>query len=271
MKVLVDMYHSRQEPDMEFHPDYPAARVVTSPNHGERLRPISLLILHYTGMPTTEAALKLLCSQEAEVSAHYLVDEDGGVLQLVPEARRAWHAGKGFWAGETDINSASIGIEVVHPGHRDPHPYYRAQIAGVAELARDLCARNGIAPQRVLAHSDTAVSRKIDPGEFFPWDALAAAGVGHWVAPAPLAGDVGLGEGEEGAAVEALQRGLAAYGYDLAVNGRYDDATARVVAAFQRHFRPDRVDGRGDASTQETLQRLLAEAGSKLAIGAGAA
>jgi len=244
---------------MSFPPEYPAARVVASPNHGERLRPIRLLILHYTGMPTTEAALKLLCSPEAEVSAHYLVDEDGGVLQLVPEARRAWHAGRGFWAGETDINSASIGIEVVHPGHRDPHPYYRAQIAGVVELARDVCARNGIAPRGVLAHSDTAVSRKIDPGEFFPWETLASAGVGHWVAPAPLAGDAGLGEGDEGAAVLALQRGLAAYGYDLGASGRYDEATARVVAAFQRHFRTERVDGRADESTQATLRGLLAK------------
>ena len=159
---------------MTFSPDYPLARVVPSPNHGERLRPISMLILHYTGMPTASSALDLLRDPEAEVSAHYFVEEDGGVLQLVPEARRAWHAGKSFWAGETDVNSASIGVEIVHPGHDDPRPYPTRQIAAVAALARDICERRGIAKERVLAHSDIAVTRKVDPGEFFPWDALAS-------------------------------------------------------------------------------------------------
>ena len=161
---------------MTFSPDYPLARVVPSPNHGERLRPISMLILHYTGMPTASSALDLLRDPEAEVSAHYFVEEDGRVLQLVPEARRAWHAGKSFWAGETDVNSASIGVEIVHPGHDDPRPYPARQIAAAAALARDICERRGIAKERVLAHSDIAVTRKVDPGEFFPWDALAIRG-----------------------------------------------------------------------------------------------
>ena len=181
---------------MAFAPDYPAARVVASPNHGERLRPISALILHYTGMPTSESALALLRSPAAEVSAHYFVEENGEVLQLVPEDRRAWHAGKSFWAGETDLNSASIGIEIVHPGHDDPRPFPARQIASVIALSRDICRRHAIAPQRVLAHSDIAVSRKIDPGEFFPWDVLAREGVGHYVAPAPILGDEGLGPGD---------------------------------------------------------------------------
>jgi N-acetyl-anhydromuramyl-L-alanine amidase AmpD len=241
---------------MTFAPDYPEARVVASPNHGERLRPVSLLILHYTGMPTAESALALLCSAEAEVSAHYFVNEDGSVLQLVPEARRAWHAGKSFWAGETDVNSASIGIEIVHPGHADPRPYPEAQIAAVTALCRDVCARHAIRPERVLAHSDVAVSRKIDPGEFFPWGALAAAGVSLHVAPVPVWNDAGIGPGDAGPAVEALQRDLAAYGYGVPVGGVYDEATAQVVAAFQRHFRPGRVDGRADASTIATLEKL---------------
>ncbi|MFY9626934.1 MAG: N-acetylmuramoyl-L-alanine amidase [Methylocystis sp.] len=242
---------------MAFAPDYPAARVVASPNHGERLRPISALILHYTGMPTSESALALLRSPAAEVSAHYFVEENGEVLQLVPEDRRAWHAGKSFWAGETDLNSASIGIEIVHPGHDDPRPFPARQIASVIALSRDICRRHAIAPQRVLAHSDIAVSRKIDPGEFFPWDVLAREGVGHYVAPAPILGDEGLGPGDSGEKVRRLQDQLARYGYAIAQSSNFDDDTAKVVAAFQRHFRPEKIDGRADVSTLATLENLL--------------
>jgi N-acetyl-anhydromuramyl-L-alanine amidase AmpD len=242
---------------MAFAPDYPAARVVASPNHGERLRPISALILHYTGMPTSESALALLRSPAAEVSAHYFVEENGEVLQLVPEDRRAWHAGKSFWAGETDLNSASIGIEIVHPGHDDPRPFPARQIASVIALSRDICRRHAIAPQRVLAHSDIAVSRKIDPGEFFPWDVLAREGVGHYVAPAPILGDEGLGPGDSGEKVRRLQDQLARYGYAIAQSSNFDDDTAKVVTTFQRHFRPEKIDGRADVSTLATLENLL--------------
>jgi thiamine-phosphate pyrophosphorylase len=241
-----------------FAPDFADALPCPSPNHGERPRPISALILHYTGMPTSAAALELLRSPLGEVSAHYFVEEDGRVLQLVPEERRAWHAGKSFWAGETDMNYASIGIEIVHPGHDDPRPFPARQIEAVAALCRDICARRGIRPERVLAHSDIAVARKIDPGEFFPWDVLAARGVGHFVAPAPPRDGVALALGDAGEAVARLQRRLAAYGYNIAETGVYDEATAEVVAAFQRHFRPARVDGRADASTLETLDNLVA-------------
>jgi len=243
---------------VSFAPDYAPAQVWPSPNHGERLRPISALILHYTGMPTARSALDLLCSPEAEVSAHYFVEEDGRVLQLVPESRRAWHAGKSVWAGETDLNSASIGVEIVHPGHADPRPFAAQQIAAVAALGRDICARWAIAPRRVLAHSDIAVSRKIDPGEFFPWDELARLGVGHYAPPAPPGADAGLALGETGAPIAALQRALADYGYPALETGVYDAATMEIVAAFQRHFRPARIDGRADASTCETLACLLA-------------
>ncbi len=243
---------------MSFVPDYKSARVVPSPNHGERLRPISALILHYTGMPTSKSALDLLRSPEAEVSAHYFVEEDGEVFQLVPEARRAWHAGKSFWGGETDLNSASIGVEIVHPGHDDPRPYPPLQIASVAALAKDICWRRGIAARSVLAHSDIAISRKIDPGEFFPWDNLADLGVGHYVAPAPLAFDQGLGPGDASEEVRALQQRLAAYGYAVPQSGVFDDGTAKAVAAFQRHFRPQKIDGRADSSTLATLDNLLA-------------
>jgi N-acetyl-anhydromuramyl-L-alanine amidase AmpD len=241
-------------------PDSPfVADLRLSPNHGERLRPLSALILHYTGMPTAAGALRLLTSAEAQVSSHYFVDEDGTILQLVPEARRAWHAGRGYWAGEEDMNSASIGIEIVHPGHDDPRPFPDRQIEAVARLCGDICARNAIAPARVLGHSDIAIGRKIDPGEFFPWDALASLGVGRFVTPAPIVGGAALELRAQGAEVEALQKALADYGYKSPVSGSYGDDTAAVVAAFQRHFRPRLVDGRADASTRETLRMLLGE------------
>ena len=242
---------------MSFAPDYPAARIHASPNHGPRARPVSLLILHYTGLPTTQAALDALTGPGTEVSAHYLVDEDGGVLQLVPEARRAWHAGRSFWAGETDVNSASIGVEIAHPGPLDPRPYGDAQIAAVIALAQDICARCAIPAEGVLAHSDVAISRKIDPGEFFPWEKLARQGVGRWVEPAPICPGAALRIGDEGAAVRELQRKLARYGYEIDVDGRFGERTAYAVTAFQRHFRPQRVDGEADVSTLATLDALL--------------
>ena len=251
----------RDTPELcaSFTPDYAGARVMPSPNHGARTRPITSLIMHYTGMPTTESALELLCSPIAQVSAHYVVDIDGAILQLVPEERRAWHAGVSYWAGETDLNMSSIGIEIAHPGHRDPAPFPARQIAAVIALARDICARRRLAPARVLAHSDIAPRRKIDPGEFFPWDALAQAGIGRYVASvAPDRVDV-LSSGDSGAAVARLQRDLARFGYRLEETGAYDDDTTITVTAFQRHFRPALVDGVADLSTRKTLAQLLAE------------
>jgi N-acetylmuramoyl-L-alanine amidase len=239
-------------------PDSPfAAELRPSPNQGERLRPISALILHYTGMPTAAGALRQLTVAESQVSSHYFVDEDGTILQLVPEARRAWHAGRSFWAGEEDMNSASIGIEIVHPGHVDPRPFPDRQIEAVAQLCRDICARNAIAPARVLGHSDIAIGRKIDPGEFFPWKALFELGVGRFVDPAPIVGGAALERGAAGVEVAALQQALGDYGYKSNVCGVYGADTEAVVAAFQRHFRPRLVDGRADASTRETLRALI--------------
>jgi N-acetylmuramoyl-L-alanine amidase len=242
-------------------PDSPlVARFVASPNIGERRgysRP-NCLILHYTGMPTGEAALKALTDPTREVSAHYLIWEDGSIDQLVAESRRAWHAGRGSWKGETDLNSASIGIEIVNPGYEGGSPPFPdLQIEATIALAGDICARWAIAPERVLAHSDIAPARKRDPGEAFPWAKLWRGGVGHWTEPAPLAGSLLFAHEEEGPSVRALQAMLALYGYGVEITGVYDRQTRQAVAAFQRHFRPERVDGEVDGSTAATLKALI--------------
>jgi N-acetylmuramoyl-L-alanine amidase len=236
------------------------ARFVASPNYGARRgysRP-NCLILHYTGMPTGEAALKALTDPGSEVSAHYLVWEDGAIDQLVAESERAWHAGRGSWKGESDLNSASIGIEIVNPGHDGGSPPFPwPQVEATIALARDIGARWGIASERVLAHSDIAPARKRDPGEAFPWETLSRAGVGHWTRPAPISGPPLFAHEEEGPPVRALQAMLALYGYGVEITGIYDRQTRQVVAAFQRHFRPERVDGEADASTAATLKALI--------------
>jgi N-acetylmuramoyl-L-alanine amidase len=242
-------------------PDSPLVdRVVVSPNYGERRgygRP-NCLIFHYTGMPTGEAALKALTDPACEVSSHYLIWEDGSIDQLVAERDRAWHAGRGSWKGESDLNSASIGIEIVNPGHDGGSPSFPdRQIEATIALARDIGARWTIAPERVLAHSDIAPARKRDPGELFPWAMLWRGGVGHWVEPAPLIGSPLFAHEEESSSVRAVQAMLAVYGYGVEITGVYDRQTRQVVAAFQRHFRPERVDGEADASTMATLKALI--------------
>ncbi len=237
-----------------------AAEVLPSPNHGERRedRRPDMLLLHYTGMPRTDEALAWLCDPASSVSCHYFVFEDGRVVQMVPEARRAWHAGAASWGADRDINSCSIGVEIANPGHDGGLPPFPApQIAAVTALGRDIVGRWSIPPERMLAHSDVAPGRKQDPGERFPWAELNGAGLGHWVQPAPVRGDRALRLGERGAAVSALQALLARYGYGIAPSGVFDEGTAAVVAAFQRHFRPARVDGIADESTLATLQALI--------------
>ena len=224
-----------------------------SPNHDRRrLGPPDMLILHYTGMSSAAAALDRLCDPAARVSAHYLVEEDGRIWQLVPEARRAWHAGESGWLDRRDINAHSIGVEIVNPGHELG---YRAfpdeQIAAVAELCRGIMARWRVPRRFVLGHSDVAPHRKQDPGERFPWDALARAGIGIWpdfsAAPAGVPGSAG-----------ELQAALAAFGYDLAPTGTLDARTAVVVTAFQRHFRPRNCDGVADLETRRRAALVAA-------------
>ena len=234
--------------------------VIPSPNHGERAggRHPDMLILHYTGMTSEQEALTRLCSPVSEVSCHYVVTEEGRIIQCVPEKRRAWHAGEGAWAGETDINSCSIGIEIVNPGHDFGYPDFpRRQIGAVTALCRAILRRRSIKPERILAHSDTAPSRKKDPGEKFPWAVLHHSGIGHWVKPAPVKPGPSFGLGDSGDVIRALQSALHEYGYAVPVTGQFDEETRAVVTAFQRHFRPALCDGRLDSSTLVTLRTLL--------------
>jgi N-acetylmuramoyl-L-alanine amidase len=232
-------------------PNFEPRRGVTKP---------SILLLHYTGLASVAKAIDWLTRPESKVSAHYVIDEAGSVTQMVAEDMRAWHAGAAVWAGETDINSLSIGIEVHNAGHEQGLPDFpEAQVAMLEALCRDIIARHAIRPERVLAHSDVAPTRKIDPGEKFPWARLSAAGVGHWVTPEPVNwADPGMARDAAGPLIAAVQTKLAAYGYGIEATGGFDPRTEFVVKAFQRHFRPERVDGLIDQSTITTLERLAA-------------
>ncbi len=242
-----------------------------SPNHDSRPagRPVDILVLHYTGMATADEALARLCDPTAKVSAHYTVAEDGTVYAHVPERRRAWHAGVASWGGDSDVNGRSVGIEVVNPGHEFGYrPFPAAQMAALAELAQAVLARHPIPPHRVVGHSDVAPARKRDPGELFDWPGLATAGIGLWPelpsSSPPLSPPGVLRPGDRGAAVEALRRGLAAFGYGLPVDAGYDRATEQVMIAFQRHFRPARFDGIADGETRAILDWLLARTGYRI-------
>jgi len=226
-------------------------RQLPSPNADARPAgcPIDALILHYTGMPSAPAALARLCDPSALVSAHYLIDEDGTVAALVPERARAWHAGVSSWQGQPRLNDRSIGIELVNPGHEWGYRAFPdAQYAACIELCRAIVARWPIPARRVLGHSDVAPERKQDPGELFDWARLAAAGIGLW--PQPGAG--------RPRCIAKLQEELARFGYAVPRHGRLDAATRCVVAALQRHFRPERVDGEPDQATLARLDGLLA-------------
>ena len=196
-------------------------------NHGERNngRIADMIVLHYTGMPDAEGAIAQLCTAGTDVSAHYIVLEDGRIVQSVPESKRAWHAGASYWAGEEDINSCSIGIEIINPGHDWGYPDFPLrQIAAVIALCRGIMLRRKVPSHRVLAHSDVAPGRKKDPGEKFPWHSLANSGVGHWVQPAPIVRSEALKLGSISDDVAGLQAALSRYGYNVPINGKYDGA-----------------------------------------------
>lgn len=255
-------------PDLIARPDsFLVADLHPSPNIEPRKAGYtpSILILHYTGLPTVERALDVLSRPDCKVSCHYVIDEAGRIIQMVAEAARAWHAGVSYWAGETDINSASIGIEIQNPGHMLGYPEFPAvQMRAVAALARDIARRHDMAPERVLAHSDIAPGRKIDPGEKFDWAWLAREGVGRWVAPAPVEeGDEGVPLGTRGPETQLARRLLSAYGYRIDADGPLDLEMQTVVRAFQLHFRQACCDGRLDRSTLDTLSRLGPQPGRK--------
>jgi N-acetylmuramoyl-L-alanine amidase len=205
-----------------------------SPNFDQRQGPIDILLLHYTGMQSAEAALERLTDPVARVSCHWLIEEDGRIHRLVAEEHRAWHAGMSFWAGERDINSRSIGIEIVNPGHEWGYrPFPAAQMEALATLAAGILARHAIPPTRVLAHSDVAPARKQDPGELFDWAWLAERGIGLWpAADAPLKHIDPAAD-------------LVAIGFEAA-----DPAS---IAAFQRRYRSARIDGLIDAETARRI------------------
>ena len=236
-------------------------RDAPSPNFDNRRSPPDMLVLHYTGMRTADEAVARLRDPEAKVSAHYVVDEDGSILRLVAEERRAWHAGKGVWQGETDCNAASIGIEIVNPGHEfGDRDFPEAQIEAVIRLIGDIRTRWTIPDARIIGHSDLAPDRKQDPGERFPWKRLAGEGHGLWFEPAPERIDAlgaPLGVGDEGLGVIVLRAGLHRLGYGLPPGGDYDEVTKLTVEAFQRHWRPAKVDGVADGETRATLMGVL--------------
>jgi N-acetylmuramoyl-L-alanine amidase len=228
-----------------------------SPNHDSRADivagtpRIDMLVLHYTGMQSGAAALDRLCDPAARVSSHYLVEEDGAIWRLVPEERRAWHAGVSYWMGEAGLNAVSIGIEIVNPGHEWGYREFpEPQMAAVEALCRDVAARRRIPGYRVVGHSDIAPTRKADPGERFDWPRLARAGVGLW--PEPAADN----RRRRGRAVGIVERAralsdLARIGYEVVPGNE-----APPLAAFQRRFRPDRWDGRLDGETAHRLAEV---------------
>ncbi len=225
-----------------------------SPNCGDRPddakgdRKVDILVLHYTGMQSGKAALDRLCDPPASVSSHYLVEEDGTIFQLVDEDKRAWHAGRGQWQECEDVNSSSIGIEIVNPGHEFGYRSFPdLQIDAVIALCRDILTRHDIRPDRIIAHSDMAPDRKEDPGELFPWDRLAANGIGLWASAEPTTDEDACTETEFDAMLDRL-------GY-----GPNDTLKRRI--AFQRHWRPSDISGKLDGECTAILRVLLAKAG----------
>jgi N-acetylmuramoyl-L-alanine amidase len=223
-----------------------------SPNCDARQLPVSMVVLHYTGMPTAAEAEERMCDAACKVSAHYMIDEAGEVVRLVPEAKRAWHAGRSYWRGITDVNSASIGVELVNPGHEWGYrPFPEGQMAALLPLLARIVDRYGIEPADVVGHSDVAPARKEDPGELFDWPRLARIGLALAI-PKPR---FSLIYDNDGAFFLALER----FGYDVS-DGR------AAVRAFQRRFRPRRIDGEVDGECGALLFELLLERAPRDAI-----
>ena len=245
-----------------------------SPNFNDRKHPIDMLVLHYTGMETGQEALDRMCDPVAEVSAHYMIWEDGQIAQLVGEDKRAWHAGVSSWQGDADLNSRSIGIEIVNGGHDWPlaggelPPFPDAQIEALIALCQGILGRWTIPQTRIVGHSDIAPARKDDPGEHFPWVQLAEAGIGLWpTAPSGTSTPLkegphligrGLGRGDRTDAVRRVQTMLVEIGYELVQTGDYDAATEAVIRAFQRRWVQDQVTGQADLRTLQIIGQIHA-------------
>lgn len=213
--------------------------VAPSPNIDERECAVEFLVMHYTGMQDAASAIALLRSPEAKVSAHYVVDEDGTVYCLVPEEKRAWHAGISYWRGRRALNGASVGIEIVNPGHEWGYRAFpEAQMAAVERLSLEILGRHAIPARNVVAHSDIAANRKQDPGELFDWKRLAAAGIGAWTDDFHDSKD--------------FWGDLAAIGYDVEL------PPADVIRAFQRHFLPKNLSGEADELTMRRAAAVRA-------------
>lgn len=223
-----------------------------SANFNERNpdKKISLIILHYTDMLNAQSALDLLCRKESNVSAHYLISDDGRIYQLVNNSNRAWHAGVGFWQGETDINSISIGIELDNPGHTNGlKDYPEKQLLSLVSLLSNLCTEFNISKECVLGHSDIAPTRKRDPGEHFPWGWLQQQGFGIKLAKTlqrPIS-----------TLLTDVQLTLGSIGYYCPQTKDLDDHTRAVITAFQRHFTPKEITGTISPSLCETLSRVI--------------
>lgn len=221
---------------------------------------VDMLILHYTGMKSARDAIGRLRDPAAEVSSHYVVDEDGTVFRLVAEDRRAWHAGISYWRGRTGLNDRSVGIEIVNPGHEWGYRDFPAlQMAAVCDLCLGVLARHPIPARDVVAHSDVAPDRKEDPGERFRWDDLARNGVGLWPVDVPDRGTGGVVRDAVG--LRPVRQALARIGYRVAPEGALDPALSTVLRAFQRHWRPETVNGQADEGTLARLAAMAALVG----------
>ncbi len=235
-------------------------RIFEAPSPNQDDRPdgadVDTVVLHYTGMKTAADAIARLRDPAARVSSHYVVEEDGKIWRLVPEGRRAWHAGVSYWRGRTGLNDVSVGIEIVNPGHEHGYrDFPLMQMAAVCDLCLEILSRHRVPPRNVVAHSDIAPDRKEDPGERFDWAGLAREGVGVYPVGVP---DLGTGGAvREGGALRDVRAALADIGYRVAPEGAFDPALATVLRAFQRHWRPEAVTGQADSGT---LVRLLATA-----------
>lgn len=238
-------------------------KIIKSPNFNDRpngAESIDSIVMHYTGMKTANDALKKLCDPAFEVSAHYMIYENGEVVNLVPDEKRAWHAGISCWRGKAGINDGSIGIEIVNKGHEFGYePFPKVQINSVISLTKDLLSKYNIQPRNIIGHSDISPSRKEDPGELFPWEELSLNNIGLWPKVKVLwkKNKILVNAGSEGVSVADVQSRLQKFGYHIRVDGNYGSKMEDVVIAFKRHFVPENLTPDWDKLSDARLNRLL--------------